>query len=150
MPILVAVFIFERVSPFHLSVPCVVFGEAARSAGLDDFEVRLCSEDGDKVMARDSAQGGLETLDAADIVIFPSWPDPQQSPPRRHCWLPYTVPIDAEQRWSASASAPMHLPMSAYWTTDPQRPTGPMWRIFDNASRRSSCNRMCCTSRLRI
>lgn len=86
MPIQVAVFIFDRVSPFHLSVPCVVFGEAARSAGLDDFEVRLCSEDGAKVVAATGfeilPQGGLETLDAADIVIFPSWPDPQQPPSR--------------------------------------------------------------------
>ena len=80
----VAILAFEHVSPFHLSVPCMVFSDAARSAGIDDYIVQVCSEGGAAV---ESASGfqivprfGLDTLAEADIVIFPSWSNPQIPP----------------------------------------------------------------------
>jgi len=71
----IAVLAFQHISPFHLSVPCVVFGDA--HPGLPVFSLRVCAvEDGP---LRTSAgfsiacDHGLEGLDGADIIILPSW-----------------------------------------------------------------------------
>lgn len=79
----VAVLAFDRISPFHLSVPCVVFGE--RHPGLPVFDFAVCAAE--PGLLRTSAgfmvqaNHGLETLAAADLVIVPSWRDPQEIPP---------------------------------------------------------------------
>ncbi|MGF6445766.1 transcriptional regulator GlxA family with amidase domain [Paraburkholderia youngii] len=39
----VAVVAFDRISPFHLSVPCVVFGEDRRGGGVPAFDFRVCA-----------------------------------------------------------------------------------------------------------
>lgn len=75
----VAVIAFEGISPFHLSVPCLVFGGNGRDPMLSTFEVVVCA----------AAPGPLRTdagftivteydlaaVDTADIVIMPSWHD---------------------------------------------------------------------------
>jgi len=73
----VAVVAFEGISPFHLSVPCIVFGEDYRAGGVPRFDVRVCAC-GAGMLATSAGFGiaaphGLEALDAADIVIVPSW-----------------------------------------------------------------------------
>lgn len=73
----VAVVAFEGISPFHLSVPCIVFGEDYRAGGVPRFDVRVCAC-GTGMLATSAGFGiaaphGLEALDAADIVIVPSW-----------------------------------------------------------------------------
>nr|WP_315402285.1 helix-turn-helix domain-containing protein [uncultured Duganella sp.] len=71
-PITVAVIAFDGITPFHLSVPCLVF-DAAGSG----FAVRVCAADGTPL--RTSAGFAIATrfdldgLDGADIVIMPSW-----------------------------------------------------------------------------
>ena len=40
---IVAVVAFDGISPFHLSVPCVVFGEDRSDGGLPDFDFRVCA-----------------------------------------------------------------------------------------------------------
>ncbi|MEN3032908.1 GlxA family transcriptional regulator [Chromobacterium amazonense] len=71
----VAVLAFDDISPFHLSVPCLVLGELAGG-----FEVKVCAVR--PGVLRSSAgfallvEHGLEALRAADVVIVPSWPDP--------------------------------------------------------------------------
>ena len=80
----VAVVAFDQISPFHLSVPCVVFGD--RHPGLPSFDLRVCAaEEG---LLRTSAgfriaiDHGLEALQSAQTVIVPSWRDPQERPPQ--------------------------------------------------------------------
>lgn len=71
----VAVLAFQNISPFHLSVPCVVFGDT--HPGLPSFTLRVCAVEAGPL--RTSAgfsiacDHGLEGLEGADIIILPSW-----------------------------------------------------------------------------
>lgn len=78
----VAVVAFNRFSPFHFSIPCIIFGNILPGHAL--FELRICA--GEPGPLR-SAQGmsidtafGLEGLDDADIVVVPYWRDPAERP----------------------------------------------------------------------
>jgi AraC family transcriptional activator FtrA len=77
-PPIVAVVAFEGMSLFHLSVPCLVFGEDRTGLGLPRFDFRVCAlQDGGPL----GTVGGagllapfdLSGLKGADIVIVPSW-----------------------------------------------------------------------------
>ena len=74
-PLNIAVIAFSGITPFHLSVPCLVF-DAGRGS---HFKVRVCAADGTSLTTSagfDIATGyGLEALDDADLVIMPSWHD---------------------------------------------------------------------------
>lgn len=80
----VAVLAYQRISPFHLSVPCVVFGE--RHLGAPAFELRVCAwEDGPLATTAGfslNVEQGLEALATARVVIVPSWRDPAERPPQ--------------------------------------------------------------------
>ncbi|HYD78245.1 MAG TPA: helix-turn-helix domain-containing protein [Paucimonas sp.] len=70
---------FDGISPFHLSVPCLVFGENRSDLGIPDFKVLVCAAE--KGALRTSAgfgiaaRHGLSALRRADMVIVPSWHD---------------------------------------------------------------------------
>ncbi len=86
MPIhAVTVVAFDRISAFHLSVPCVVFGDA--HPGVPRFDFRVCAcEDGPLTTTAGfgvAVRHGLEAVDEADTVIVPSWRDPGERPPQR-------------------------------------------------------------------
>jgi len=75
----VCVLAFERISPFHLSVPCVVFGES--HPGVPAMRLEICAE---RPGLMPSSVGmdlqipqGLQAMAAADVVIVPSWTDPE-------------------------------------------------------------------------
>lgn len=74
-PLKIAVIAFNGITPFHLSVPCLVF-DASRGG---HFNVRVCAADGTPLTTSagfDIATGhGLEALAEADLVIMPSWHD---------------------------------------------------------------------------
>lgn len=74
---IIAVLAFDGISPFHLSVPCLVFGEDRTSLGLPRFEFRICAVKAGPIHTEAgltvAAPHGLEGLDGADIVIIPSW-----------------------------------------------------------------------------
>lgn len=78
---LVAVIAFERVIPFHLSVPCIVF-----DAVPDDnpFDVVVCA--GETGPLRTSAGFGLtdlaplDVLEQADVLVVPGWRDTLDQP----------------------------------------------------------------------
>ncbi|WP_230410134.1 GlxA family transcriptional regulator [Undibacterium rugosum] len=89
-PVRVAVLAFDGISPFHLSVPSLVFGESVQTREAAAFEVRVCAAEtqrgGRKL--RSSAgfyiepRYGYRTLREADIVIIPSWhQDLRAAPP---------------------------------------------------------------------
>lgn len=81
---LIAVVAFQRVIPFHLSVPCIVFGEAMPSTH-GSFDVRVCAgEDGP---IKTSTGFGLtdlaplELLEDADAIVVPGWRHTLDDPP---------------------------------------------------------------------
>lgn len=80
----IAVVAFDRISAFHLSVPCVVFGDV--HPGAPAFTLLVCAaEPGSlRTTAGFSIQvdTGLEALAQADTVIVPSWRDPDEQPPQ--------------------------------------------------------------------
>ncbi|QNK01540.1 GlxA family transcriptional regulator [Dyella telluris] len=80
----VAVVAFEGILPFHLSVPCAVF-QSPSPDGPSPFRLRVCSAEGPEVQ---SAAGftigtsyGLDELGRSDIIVVPSWRDPEEAPP---------------------------------------------------------------------
>jgi transcriptional regulator GlxA family with amidase domain len=81
----IAVFAFDGMSPFHLSVPCLVFGDRFSSAtDLPRNDVTVCAER-PGALATNAGFGitvehDLDAMRHADIVILPSWvPDRQPS-----------------------------------------------------------------------
>ena len=75
----VAAVAFDGISPFHLSVPCLVFGEDRTRQGLPRFEFRVCALEQGPLRTESGlgllAPYGLDGIAGADIVIVPSWRD---------------------------------------------------------------------------
>ncbi|MGH8807941.1 MAG: GlxA family transcriptional regulator [Noviherbaspirillum sp.] len=75
----IAVVAFDGISPFHLSVPCLVFGENRGDPGIPNFKVLVCAADDDPLRTSAgfeiSTSHRLTALRRADIVIVPSWRD---------------------------------------------------------------------------
>ena len=82
----VAVIAFDGISPFHLSVPCSIFGEDRSGGCAVKFELRVCTLE--KGAIRTSAGFtmeacyGLKDIAKASIVIVPSWRDTEEIPPK--------------------------------------------------------------------
>jgi transcriptional regulator GlxA family with amidase domain len=79
----VAVIAFDRISPFHLAVPCVVFGEDR--GGVPAFDFRVCAAETGALTTTAgfsiAVTHGLEALADAGTIIVPSWRDPAETPP---------------------------------------------------------------------
>ncbi len=84
-PLKIAVIAFDGISPFHLSVPGLIFGRDRSAVGIPAFDYRICSCDGAVIAAdnglRLEVPFGLEAAESADIVIVPSWRDTDEIPP---------------------------------------------------------------------
>ncbi|KAA0023045.1 GlxA family transcriptional regulator [Antrihabitans cavernicola] len=73
----VAVLAFDNISPFHLSVPTLVFGAAGLDSFDSDYRVEVCAETpgpmttpaGYDIVIRH----GLDAFERADTVVIPSW-----------------------------------------------------------------------------
>src|ERR1700748_3733364 len=82
---IVAVVAFDHISPFHLSVPCVVFGEDRSGGGVPGFDFRVCAAETGALTTTAgfsiAVTHGLEALPDADTIIVPSWRDPAETPP---------------------------------------------------------------------
>ena len=83
---LIGVVAFDGISPFHLSVPCLVFGEDRSFLGVPRCLLRVCSVGGRSLRSaagfRIQSESGLEGLAGCDFVIVPSWRDAQERPPQ--------------------------------------------------------------------
>ncbi|MDR6491897.1 transcriptional regulator GlxA family with amidase domain [Paraburkholderia terricola] len=81
----IAVIAFDRISPFHLSVPCVVFGEERSGGDLPDFDFRVCAAESGTLTTTAgftiAVTHGLAALADAHTIIVPSWRDPDEPPP---------------------------------------------------------------------
>lgn len=79
----IAVLAFDGISPFHLSVPCMVFGEHHGGLAMPVFDLKVCLDQPARAQreVRTNAgfsirvRHGLSTLIKADMVIVPSWHD---------------------------------------------------------------------------
>ncbi|HBO1435467.1 TPA: helix-turn-helix domain-containing protein [Pseudomonas aeruginosa] len=82
----VAVVAFDRISPFHLSVPCLVFGQECYDPCAQAFDLRVCAAEPGRLRTTVGftieAEAGLEALAEAQTVIVPSWRDPHERPPQ--------------------------------------------------------------------
>jgi transcriptional regulator GlxA family with amidase domain len=83
----IAVLAFNDISPFHLSVPCLVF-EDRIWAGLPSYNLRICAGEparngGLRTTAGFAVQTDLTLDDAAraDVLVVPSWRDTEERPP---------------------------------------------------------------------
>jgi transcriptional regulator GlxA family with amidase domain len=81
----VVVVAFDGISPFHLSVPCIVFGDAL---GRDSpFDVVVCAAEPPPLKTTAgfslSALAPLSALKRADAIVLPSWRDVKERPPER-------------------------------------------------------------------
>lgn len=74
----VAAIAFPGVSPFHLSVPSLVFGRSGvGAAGSSPYRVDVCAEQPGILSTTAgfdiAVRHGLEAVDRADTVVVPSW-----------------------------------------------------------------------------
>lgn len=80
----IAVVAYDHISPFHLAVPGVVFGEARPDAPA--FQLLVCAAE-EGPLNTSAGYGivvhhGLDAVARAEIVIVPSWRDPAERPPQ--------------------------------------------------------------------
>ena len=82
----IAVVAFEGISPFHLSVPCVVFGDDLLKLGAPRYRLLICGEQIGPVATmsgfRIDVEHDLTRLAEADTIIVPAWRDPDERPSR--------------------------------------------------------------------
>lgn len=82
----VAVLAFDGISLFHLSVPCLVFGESGSDTGLPPLVLKVCAAERGPLRSTAGigvhAPFGLDDIDDAGTVIVPSWRDPTQPAPQ--------------------------------------------------------------------
>ena len=77
----VAVLAYDGMSPFHLSVPCLVLGE--RRGRTSQYDVLVCAETPGSMRTNAgfgiSVDHGLEVMERADVVVLPSWEPGRQA-----------------------------------------------------------------------
>lgn len=78
----VAVVAFDGISPFHLSVPCLVFGQEMGGPHMPHFKLLVCTAEPGPLhtLAGFSIDvvHKLSVMARADIVIVPSWHSPNE------------------------------------------------------------------------
>lgn len=81
----IAVIAFDGISPFHLSIPCCVFGEDRQKAAIPHFNVLICAVEPSPLKTSAgfsiSTPHTLSALSKAGIIIVPSWRNPNEAPP---------------------------------------------------------------------
>lgn len=79
----VAVIAFDGISPFHLAIPGVIFGEAPQAP--NPFELVFCTAEPQPLTTSAgyliSGIADLRALHGADLVIVPSWRNVNERPP---------------------------------------------------------------------
>jgi len=72
----IAIFAFQGISMFHLSVPISIFQDAFAGSN-SHFEVEVCSYSAGEIKTSNgtalNVECGIEQLASADVLIFPSW-----------------------------------------------------------------------------
>ena len=78
----VAVVAYPNFSPFHLSVPCLIFGDILPGHAL--FSLAVCAAEPGPISSVHglslNPSAGVEGLARADVIIVPGWDDPAVEP----------------------------------------------------------------------
>jgi transcriptional regulator GlxA family with amidase domain len=73
----VAVIAFEGITPFHLSVPCLVFGSRVVDTDAMSFAITVCAPQAGTLSTSAgfaiAIDADLSAVDEADIIVMPSW-----------------------------------------------------------------------------
>ena len=81
----IAIIAFDGISPFHLAVPCAVFGADCNTGGVQRIALLVCAAETGALRTNAGfsmqAEYGLEALARADTIIVPSWRDAADLPP---------------------------------------------------------------------
>lgn len=81
----VAVVAFDGISPFHLSVPCMVFGNDFSATDQPRFKLVVCAEKPGTLRTTSGfgiqVDKGLGALAKAQTIVVPSWRDAMERPP---------------------------------------------------------------------
>lgn len=81
----VAVIAFAGISPFHLSVPCMVFGDDLARLGVPRYRLLICGVQAGLLSTlsgfKIEVEHDLSVLREADTIIMPAWTDPQDAAP---------------------------------------------------------------------
>ncbi|MDD4912340.1 MAG: helix-turn-helix domain-containing protein [Sideroxydans sp.] len=82
-----AVIVFDGISPFHLSVPCILFKKGGKNNSVPDFKVKLCAVEPSAVQTNAGyaiqVPQGLAALKGVGTIIVPSWNDTSVPPPKK-------------------------------------------------------------------
>jgi transcriptional regulator GlxA family with amidase domain len=82
----VALIAFAGISPFHLSVPCMVFGDDLARLGVPRYNLLICATATGPIRTQSGfnidVEHDLSALQLADTVIVPAWHDPDERPPQ--------------------------------------------------------------------
>lgn len=80
----VAIVAVDGFSPFHYSVPCILFGDSV--SGKKRFNVAICAENPGLLTSRDgfalNATEDFSAIRQADIVVVPYWAHVLERPPQ--------------------------------------------------------------------
>lgn len=80
----IAIVTYDQISPFHLSVPCIVFGDDLLRLGAPRYRLLVCAERTGTIHTLSGfsiqVEHDLSALDDADTVIVPSWSAPNDEP----------------------------------------------------------------------
>ena len=83
-PVNVAIVAVDGFSPFHYSVPCILFGDTV--SGEKRFNVTICAEQPGLLTSRDgfalNATQDYSAIVQADIVVVPYWQHVLERPPQ--------------------------------------------------------------------
>lgn len=81
----VAVVAYQQISPFHLAVPCMVFGEDLARLGAPRYTLSVCAAEPGPLQTPAGfsidVTHGLEVLATADTIVVPAWRDPAEPAP---------------------------------------------------------------------
>src|SRR5437868_6046995 len=81
----VAVVAFDGFSPFHLSVPCMVFGPEMSGRGVPPYRLVVCAAERGSMRTTAGfaieAPFSLAVLSRAQTIVVPSWRDADEKPP---------------------------------------------------------------------
>lgn len=81
-----AVVVFDGISPFHLSVPCILFKKGGKNNRVPDFKVKLCAVEPSVIQTNAGyaiqVTQGLAALKGVGTIIVPSWNDTSVPPPK--------------------------------------------------------------------
>lgn len=80
----IAVIAYEGVIPFHLSIPCIVFGDDLLKLGAPRYRLLICGEKAGLIQTisgfRIEVPHDLSALKSADTIIVPAWRNTDEHP----------------------------------------------------------------------